>query len=77
LEKGKLVRLVDTLEGAEINWRSLGLALLSGGYESPIMQRVMTLLATASRVRVETSSVIRPNSLIEETQKHSKPKQIP
>ena len=34
VEKGKLVRW--WIEGAEINWE-LGLAQLSGGYESPIM----------------------------------------
>ena len=40
VEKGKLVRW--WIEGAEINWE-LGLALLTGGYESPIMQKFMTL----------------------------------
>jgi len=40
VEKGKLVRW--WIEGAEINWE-LGLALLSGGYASPIMQKFMTL----------------------------------
>src|SRR5687768_603351 len=40
VDKGKLVRW--WIEGAEINWE-LGVALLSGGYESPIMQKFMTL----------------------------------
>lgn len=35
VEKGRLVRW--SLEGAQLNWE-LGLARLSGGYESPIMQ---------------------------------------
>jgi len=30
------------IEGAQINWE-LGLAQLSGGYESPIMQKFITL----------------------------------
>lgn len=40
VEKGKLVRW--WIEGARINWE-LGLAQLSGGYESPIMQKFVTL----------------------------------
>ncbi|HSE26289.1 MAG TPA: LysR family transcriptional regulator [Pyrinomonadaceae bacterium] len=40
VEKGKLVRW--WIEGAEINWE-LGIAQLSGGYESPIMQKFVTL----------------------------------
>ena len=40
VEKGKLVRW--WIEGAEINWE-LGLAQLSGGYESPIMQKFVAL----------------------------------
>jgi DNA-binding transcriptional LysR family regulator len=40
VEKGKLVRW--WIEGAEINWE-LGLAQLTGGYESPIMQKFVTL----------------------------------
>jgi DNA-binding transcriptional LysR family regulator len=40
VEKGKLVRW--WIEGAEINWE-LGLAQLSGGYESPIVQKFITL----------------------------------
>jgi len=40
VEKGRLVRW--WIEGAEINWE-LGLAHLSGGYESPIMQKFATL----------------------------------
>ena len=40
VESGKLVRW--WIEGAQINWE-LGLAQLSGGYESPIMQKFVTL----------------------------------
>jgi DNA-binding transcriptional LysR family regulator len=40
VERGKLVRW--WIEGAQINWE-LGLAQLSGGYESPIMQKFITL----------------------------------
>jgi DNA-binding transcriptional LysR family regulator len=40
VEKGRLVRL--WIEGAEINWE-LGLARLTGGYDSPILQRFIRL----------------------------------
>ena len=40
VEKGKLVRW--WIEGAQINWE-LGLAQLTGGYESPIMQTFIRL----------------------------------
>ena len=40
VERGRLVRW--WIEGAEINWE-LGLAQLSGGYESPIMHKFVTL----------------------------------
>lgn len=40
VEKGRLVRW--WIEGAEINWE-LGLAQLSGGYDSPIMQKFALL----------------------------------
>ena len=40
VEKGRLVRW--WIEGAEINWE-LGLAHLSGGYESPILQKFAAL----------------------------------
>ena len=40
VDKGKLVRW--WIEGAEINWE-LGLAQLSGGYESPIMHKFVAL----------------------------------
>ena len=44
VEKGRLVRW--WIEGAEINWE-LGLAQLSGGYESPIMQKFAALAQKA------------------------------
>ena len=40
VEKGRLVRW--WIEGAEINWE-LGIAWLSGGYESPVMQTFIRL----------------------------------
>ncbi|MEP6636049.1 MAG: LysR family transcriptional regulator [Acidobacteriota bacterium] len=40
VQKGKLVRW--WIEGAQINWQ-LGIARLSGGYESPIMQTFIAL----------------------------------
>ena len=40
VEKGRLVRW--WIEGAQINWE-LGIARLSGGYESPIMQSFLRL----------------------------------
>lgn len=40
VEKGRLIRW--WIEGAQINWE-LGLAQLSGGYESPIMQKFIAL----------------------------------
>ena len=40
VEKGKLIRW--WIEGAQINWE-LGIAQLSGGYESPIMQKFVAL----------------------------------
>lgn len=40
VEKGRLVRW--WIEGAQINWQ-LGIARLSGGYESPIMQNFVAL----------------------------------
>jgi DNA-binding transcriptional LysR family regulator len=43
VEKGKLVSW--WIEGAEINWE-LGLAQLSGGYESPIMHKFVALSHT-------------------------------
>jgi len=40
VEKGRLVRW--WIEGAEINWE-LGIAQLSNGYDSPIMQKFVSL----------------------------------
>ena len=40
VEKGKLIRW--WIEGAQINWE-LGIAQLSNGYDSPIMQKFMSL----------------------------------
>lgn len=65
VEKGKLVRW--WIEGAEINWE-LGLALLSGGYESPIMQKFMTLARNIFESEGR-SAPVRPSS----TSKKPKP----
>jgi DNA-binding transcriptional LysR family regulator len=43
VEKGRLVRW--WIEGAQINWE-LGVARLTGGYESPIMQAFLRLVRT-------------------------------
>jgi hypothetical protein len=40
VEKGKLIRW--WIEGAQINWE-LGIAQLSNGYDSPIMQKFVSL----------------------------------
>jgi len=40
VEKGKLIRW--WIEGAQINWE-LGIAQLSNGYDSPIMQKFVAL----------------------------------
>jgi len=40
VEKGKLIRW--WIEGAQINWE-LGIAQLSNGYESPIVQKFVSL----------------------------------
>ena len=53
VEKGKLVRW--WIEGAEINWE-LGIAQLSGGYESPIMQKFVTLAKKTFATPAPTSS---------------------
>ena len=44
VERGRLIRW--WIEGAEINWE-LGLAQLSGGYESPIMHKFVSLARKA------------------------------
>jgi DNA-binding transcriptional LysR family regulator len=54
VEKGRLVRW--WIEGAEINWE-LGLAQLSGGYESPIMHKFVAL-AKKTFASGETAEVL-------------------
>lgn len=58
VEKGRLVRW--WIEGAEINWE-LGVARLSGGYESPIMQAFLRLVRThfENASKAATKSVSR------------------
>lgn len=56
VEKGKLIRW--WIEGAEINWE-LGIAQLSNGYDSPIMQKFVAL-ARRNFVRVKPVAVTKP-----------------
>jgi DNA-binding transcriptional LysR family regulator len=62
VEKGRLVRW--WIEGAQINWE-LGVARLSGGYESPIMQAFLRLVrnhfeeTSASKVSPKTRAKSR------------------
>ena len=60
VEKGKLVRW--WIEGAEINWE-LGIAQLSGGYESPIMQKFVTLAKKTFGGPTQPSATKKPKSL--------------
>lgn len=61
VESGKLVRW--WIEGAQINWE-LGLAQLSGGYESPIMQKFVTLARDifSSEANGESAKKLRAKS---------------
>jgi DNA-binding transcriptional LysR family regulator len=71
VEKGRLVRW--WIEGAEINWE-LGLAQLSGGYESPIMHKFVAL-AKKSFVSGEPSqSAPKAASKTKKSSTKSKPK---
>lgn len=63
VEQGKLVRW--WIEGAQINWE-LGIAQLTGGYESPIMQTFIRL----SRKTFESESAAKPSA----TKRHKKHK---
>ena len=63
VEKGRLVRW--WIEGAQINWE-LGLARLTGGYDSPILQRFIRLCqkysgSNASAIVKKTKSSGRQN----------------
>jgi DNA-binding transcriptional LysR family regulator len=60
VDKGKLVRW--WIEGAEINWE-LGIAQLSGGYESPIMQKFVTLAQKTFGGPTQPSAAKKPKSL--------------
>lgn len=59
VEKGRLVRW--WIEGAQINWE-LGIARLSGGYESPIMQTFIGLARKHLGVdsEVKSSKKLKP-----------------
>ena len=54
VEKGKLIRW--WIEGAQINWE-LGIAQLSNGYDSPIMQKFVSLAHKNFEDKVSVSSV--------------------
>ena len=60
VEKGKLVRW--WIEGAKINWE-LGLAQLTGGYESPIMQKFVTLTRRSFSAEANNNSKKAKTSL--------------
>lgn len=53
VEKGKLVRW--WIEGAQINWE-LGIAQLSNGYDSPIMQKFVSLARKTFEPGINTDS---------------------
>ena len=57
VEKGRLVRW--WIEGAEINWE-LGIAQLSNGYDSPIMQKFVTLARKVFGPGINTDSAKKP-----------------
>lgn len=59
VEKGKLIRW--WIEGAEINWE-LGIAQLSNGYDSPIMQKFVSLAHKTfmSGVPADTAKKAKP-----------------
>lgn len=57
VERGRLVRW--WIEGAEINWQ-LGLARLSGGYESPLLEGFIRLCHKAFGNRVEEIADKKP-----------------
>jgi DNA-binding transcriptional LysR family regulator len=59
VESGRLVRW--WIEGAEINWE-LGLARLSGGYESPIMQTFIRLARKNFEEKSEDSNTRKPKA---------------
>jgi hypothetical protein len=54
VEKGKLIRW--WIEGAQINWE-LGIAQLSNGYDSPIMQKFVSLAHKNFEDNVSAGSV--------------------
>lgn len=67
-DKGKLVTW--WIEGAEINWE-LGLAQLSGGYESPIMQKFVKLAQKAFGSDASTTAAApRKRSTVKAKAKH-------
>ncbi len=66
-DKGKLVTW--WIEGAEINWE-LGLAQLSGGYESPIMQKFVKLSQKAFGSDPSAPVVSRKRSPVKAKAKH-------
>jgi DNA-binding transcriptional LysR family regulator len=60
VEKGKLIRW--WIEGAQINWE-LGIAQLSNGYDSPIMQKFVALARKNFANGTPASSVKKPKPL--------------
>ena len=71
VEKGRLVRW--WIEGAEINWE-LGLAQLSGGYESPIMHKFVALAKKTFESGEIAEVLPKAASKTKKTSTKSKPK---
>ena len=59
VEKGRLIRW--WIEGAEINWE-LGIAQLSNGYDSPIMQKFVSLAHKNFASEASTDGAKRPKT---------------
>ena len=57
VEKGRLIRW--WIEGAEINWE-LGIAQLSNGYDSPIMQKFVSLAKKNFEPKPKPVAVVKP-----------------
>jgi len=59
VEKGKLIRW--WIEGAQINWE-LGIAQLSNGYDSPIMQKFVALARKNFMIEIPADGAKKPKS---------------
>ena len=59
VEKGRLIRW--WIEGAQINWE-LGIAQLSNGYDSPIMQKFVSLAEKNFEPKTKPVAVVKPKA---------------